>query len=356
MSRVTSRSALQLLAGAETLGRQQNLEAAFSTVTRTALEFLGGRYGLLYQVGASRSGILVHPLGWCLAGQDEEHWQPGAGAVAECTAAPLLAECHASASACKVLQQGNDYLVAFAVGASGRARWLLEIHTPTEPSRQALDATSLFLRCFHNHHTQWEYANLDTLTRLLNRKTFEDHFDQLISEAARTQGGDRSLGPEELARPCWLGVIDIDHFKRVNDNFGHLFGDEVLLRVAELMRKSFRGSDRLFRFGGEEFVAMIYHASDEDVGNVFDRFRRAVEEYSFPQIGQVTCSVGFVRIDPQRLPADLLGRADEALYFSKENGRNQVNGHDELVAQGLLSQAEEAASDALQAEIDELFG
>ncbi len=150
-------------------------------------------------------------------------------------------------------------------------------------------------------------------------------------------------------------MVDIDFFKKINDNFGHLFGDEVLLRVAELMRQSFRSNDKLFRFGGEEFVVMLRSVGEDDVRGIFDRFRLAVERHDFPQVGRVACSVGFARIDPRLSPADLLGRADEALYYSKRNGRNQVNGFDELVMSGKLRITAPASQALIQSDVDEIF-
>ena len=99
---------------------------------------------------------------------------------------------------------------------------------------------------------------------------------------------------------------------------------------------------------------MIYHAEPDVVGLIFDRFRRAVEDYPFPQIGRVTCSVGFTRIDPSRLHAELLGRADEALYYSKDNGRNQTSDYEALVREGKLTSHDGAAADH-QAEADIFF-
>lgn len=149
--------------------------------------------------------------------------------------------------------------------------------------------------------------------------------------------------------------MDIDHFKKINDNYGHLFGDEVLLRVADLMRQSFRNHDKLFRFGGEEFVVMLRNVGEDNVQTIFDRFRVAVEGHDFPRVGQVRCSVGYSRIDPRLSPAELLGRADEALYYSKEHGRNQVNGFDELIMSGKLRITIPAGQAQIQSDIDEIF-
>src|SRR3546814_19890916 len=86
------------------------------------------------------------------------------------------------------------------------------------------------------------------------------------------------------AERYWLAVADIDHFKRINDTLGHLYGDEVLLLLAQVMKRSFRHDDLLFRFGGEEFVIVI-SAPDRGSANIaFDKFRRNVETFTFPQV------------------------------------------------------------------------
>ncbi|MCB1906574.1 MAG: GGDEF domain-containing protein [Rhodocyclaceae bacterium] len=346
---------LQLLLGAEALGRLRGREEAYREATGCVLRFLGARHALLYKVAADREGLQVHPLGWRIADDGEDFWLSGDAMLPSFDPGALLLECYGAAEGrCLHCDQG-DWTVVFAIGPHLRANWLLEIHADMRPSDLELEAVASFLRCFRNQQELWDYANLDTLTRLLNRKTFEESFDRLIDRAANAQYERlMSRGPVELTRPCWLGVIDIDHFKRINDGYGHLFGDEVLLRIANLMRNSFRASDRLFRFGGEEFVAMIHHAEDEVIAAIFDRFRQAVEAHQFPQIGQVTCSIGFTRIDPSRLPAELLGQADEALYYSKESGRNRTSQYEVLIAQGLIH-AQENISAAHQAEADIFF-
>jgi diguanylate cyclase (GGDEF)-like protein len=131
--------------------------------------------------------------------------------------------------------------------------------------------------------------------------------------------------------------LDIDHFKRVNDNFGHLIGDEVLLLMSRLMRSSFRYQDQLFRFGGEEFVVLMRCTDAEAAGRAIERLRANVERYAFPQVGRITISVGFTELRPSDTPAAAFERADKAVYFAKQNGRNQVHHHAELVASGRLA-------------------
>ncbi len=184
-----------------------------------------------------------------------------------------------------------------------------------------------------------DYSELDSLTRLLNRKTFEETFDRLLTVVpGELLDCDQDNRRDTVAddTPAWLCVIDIDHFKRINDSFGHLFGDEVLLRLGDLMRKSFRGGDRLFRFGGEEFVVILNAANRTLATAGFDRFRQYVENHEFPQVGKVTCSIGFTGVSTTDVPTDVVGRADEALYFAKEHGRNRVSCYEVLIEKGAI--------------------
>lgn len=205
-----------------------------------------------------------------------------------------------------------------------------------------------------------DYSELDTLTRLLNRKTFDETFDRLLTsslpDASEGAYNDRR-GRLDEGSPAWLCVVDVDFFKRVNDSFGHLFGDEVLLRMGDLLRKTFRGGDRLFRFGGEEFVVILNAADEALAARSFERFRQSVEKHEFPQVGQVTCSIGFTGVSTMDVPTDVVGRADQALYFAKRNGRNQVCCYERLVEEGAIARpvaAEAPVSDDF--DIDALFG
>ncbi|HNF78389.1 MAG TPA: GGDEF domain-containing protein, partial [Thauera aminoaromatica] len=120
-----------------------------------------------------------------------------------------------------------------------------------------------------------------------------------------------------------LAVLDIDHFKRVNDTFGHLLGDEVLLRFARIMEHSFRYNDRLFRFGGEEFLVLM-RTDETGAGLALERFRAAVEAYDFPCVGRLTVSIGYACAAGAPLAPDLVDIADQALYSAKREGRNRV--------------------------------
>ena len=159
----------------------------------------------------------------------------------------------------------------------------------------------------------------DALTGLLNRGAFDR---DLEAAALAVSNRNRRCDPP---KGCgYLAMLDIDHFKRINDRYGHLYGDEVLLLFAKILRQTFRGTDKLYRYGGEEFAVIIDHASETDIIAVIDRFRSAVETFNFPQVGRVTVSVGVAPIVSNNLPSNIVDRADHALYRAKENGRNQV--------------------------------
>lgn len=186
-------------------------------------------------------------------------------------------------------------------------------------------------------------SETDTLTGLLNRRTFDQNIGKIIAErtapdrpASVTGKSHRARRKSSAAPFHWLAIMDIDHFKTVNDEYGHLYGDEVLLLIAHSMRKVFRRKDKLFRFGGEEFVVVLDRTSLENAREVLERFRKTVASHDFPQIGRVTISIGFVCLAQAEVPSIMIGHADQALYYAKQNGRNQVCQYEELVSRGKL--------------------
>jgi diguanylate cyclase (GGDEF)-like protein len=228
----------------------------------------------------------------------------------------------------------------------------LEIVNPASYSKNTIEVMNGILIVYRNFQNLLDYSERDSLTGLLNRKTFDDNFSKILRASLshrQTQDEGRS-DPErrvgEKEKHHWLAVVDIDHFKRVNDQFGHLYGDEVLILIANLMRSSFRPIDKLFRFGGEEFVILLRSTSQADAQMIFDRFRSNVEQYPFPQVGQVTVSLGYAHIDPFEPAVGIMGRADQALYFAKSNGRNRTCHYENLVKLGDLKV--EASNDSVE--------
>lgn len=175
-------------------------------------------------------------------------------------------------------------------------------------------------------------SEIDTLTGLLNRKTLEYHLNDFFSDLKPRIQNER---PEEDVYN-WLVILDIDKFKLINDKYGHTYGDEVLLLFSDIMKHNFRQTDMLFRYGGEEFIVVISFVTEAQVIDILERFRLAVVSYLFPQVGRVTMSAGASQIDPNLHPNTVIEQADKALYFCKENGRNQISLHHQLVDKKLI--------------------
>jgi diguanylate cyclase (GGDEF)-like protein len=218
-------------------------------------------------------------------------------------------------------------MTVFPVHGTREAVGLLVIEAASSLAPRETDLVQGILGIVRNHMALLDYGELDSLTGLLNRKTLESHFDKL------RQG----LHGGASGEPSWLALIDIDHFKAINDSYGHLFGDEVLLLVSQLMKRSFRGADQLFRFGGEEFVVLLEHASEAGALIVLERLRASIEEHDFPQVGHVTISVGYTRIDRRDVATTCVERADAALYYAKSHGRNNVRNCETLLAEGAIA-------------------
>lgn len=184
------------------------------------------------------------------------------------------------------------------------------------------DTIELFhqlLSIFRNQVILHDSKERDVLTKLPNRQSFDTRLLQACEHYLKHPVTDKNH-----QKSSWIALLDIDHFKRVNDDFGHLYGDEVLLTFSQLMEKCFRYNDFLFRFGGEEFVVILNLTDMNDAENTFDRFRETVANYHFPTVGRITVSIGITHIDSMCMPTTLLDRADKALYYAKENGRNKT--------------------------------
>ena len=162
---------------------------------------------------------------------------------------------------------------------------------------------------------------LDGLTGLYNRRQFEIGLEQEYNRTRRH--------PSDFS----LAIMDIDFFKKVNDTYGHQYGDYVLKTVADLLKQSFRKTDLLYRYGGEEMVVIMPETNIEGAVIPVQRLRRMVEEYDFEYNGvkaKVTISIGLtMNYQDFNSSADLLKSADEALYKAKESGRNRVILHEQ---------------------------
>lgn len=171
-------------------------------------------------------------------------------------------------------------------------------------------------------YTEKEFMSvLDGLTGLYNRRQFEIGLEQEYNRTKRH--------PSDFS----LAILDIDFFKKVNDTYGHQYGDYVLKTVASLMKQAFRKTDLLYRYGGEELIIIMPETNIEGAIIPVQRLRRMIEEYDFDYNGvkaKVTASIGLtMNYQEFNSPADILKSADEALYKAKESGRNRVVLHEQ---------------------------
>ncbi len=163
---------------------------------------------------------------------------------------------------------------------------------------------------------------IDGLTGLVNRSGFDQKLADCLADAA-TQAQASCQGP------CLL-MCDIDHFKQINDTYGHLFGDKVIRAVAAVIRENVKGRDIAARYGGEEFVVLLPETSLQGAQALAEQIRHAIEKGrirrggSEESVARVTLSLGVARYQPGEAPATFIERADRALYLSKQNGRNRV--------------------------------
>ena len=159
-----------------------------------------------------------------------------------------------------------------------------------------------------------EVAIRDSLTGLFNRRHFMERIEEELARSDRHQ------------TPLHLALIDLDHFKQINDTWGHQAGDQVLARFAETARSTLRRADLVARYGGEEFVILFTDGSPEDIRHVLERLRSALSALHFngrPGFS-VTLSAGLASWRPGDTVDSLFQRADDALYRAKETGRNRL--------------------------------
>lgn len=186
-----------------------------------------------------------------------------------------------------------------------------------------------FSRIYSNYVSLIREAERDKLTGLFNRSTLDRQLQRLLERVGLSPQG---AVPQRL----WLAILDIDHFKRVNDTYGHLYGDEVILWLAQQLRSGFPAPNALFRFGGEEFVALLLAPDEAGVETMLEQFRARMAAHVFSQIGTVTVSIGFVEVSTAGFSTQALDLADKALYYAKKHGRNQVRSYQGLIHAGAL--------------------
>ncbi len=160
-------------------------------------------------------------------------------------------------------------------------------------------------------------AVTDGLTKLYNSRSF---YSQLETEVDRFN---------RYKHPLALLLLDLDHFKEYNDNYGHLEGDKVLVRFSQIIKSCLRTNDSAYRYGGEEFTVILPETAGAEARTVAQRIRAALEaERFYPQDSKevrITISIGVTEYHPKEELSTFIQRADKAMYLSKQNGRNKVS-------------------------------
>lgn len=196
--------------------------------------------------------------------------------------------------------------------AKGELRiFYVSIQRLPDPSLYVVDYIDV-TESIHKREKLQDKLNQDSLTNALSRHYFDNEIDSILNSIA-TSGMETGIG-----------FIDLDHFKQINDNYGHEIGDQVLQKFVEMVQKNCRQNDILIRWGGEEFILIVPVRDQAALQNILEKLRASVEASEFNAIKQLTCSIGGTLKTENENIRETIKRADEALYQAKTDGRNQV--------------------------------
>lgn len=159
-----------------------------------------------------------------------------------------------------------------------------------------------------------ETTNLDPLTKVYNRRALISYLDEMCSR-------------DNMNYELHLLILDIDNFKLINDTYGHVAGDKVLVFIANIFRKTLRDGDKVFRYGGEEFVIVLNRLDNEHCEKITNRLLELVRKSKLIYKGknlQVTMSIGATKYKQHDTPDTIVSRADKALYLAKKSGKDQM--------------------------------
>lgn len=160
-----------------------------------------------------------------------------------------------------------------------------------------------------------ENSQLDPLTRVYNRRALNSYIHKICEKG-------------KLQHELHLLILDIDDFKNINDTYGHVAGDKVLIFLSNLLKKTLRDGDKIFRYGGEEFIIVLNRIDNDHCSQISQRILKLISTNKLIYKGttlQVTVSIGSTSYHDGDTMEDLIERADKALYRSKTNGKNQMN-------------------------------
>lgn len=208
-------------------------------------------------------------------------------------------------------------LCLFAIGSVVIALWGVESTRVLANISLTLITTVVIAYSFsratvHRRTELRELARIDPLTGAGNRRAQDEKLDTVNASSRRTR------------LPCSVLLLDVDHFKSINDNHGHAIGDRILVELSDLIRRSSRATESLYRYGGEEFVLIAEHTRLEEAALFAERLRRIIEQHAFPWGIRITVSIGVADLHLGEGRQGWLSRADNALYQAKQGGRNRT--------------------------------
>ena len=170
----------------------------------------------------------------------------------------------------------------------------------------------IFRSVFKVQRQLQQFATTDTLTSCGNRRALDTQLSELINRYNRAPF------------PLCLIIFDLDHFKNVNDKYGHVVGDQVLKEISALVINNTRSFEKTYRYGGEEFIILPLEVKTKEAILIANKLRNLVADYNFPSDIKLTVSLGVAEYKEGELAEDWIARADTALYEAKESGRNKV--------------------------------
>ncbi len=199
----------------------------------------------------------------------------------------------------------------------------LKVQGGVKHLRQELDNSRQLCQSLQSQLEKTEATSImDSLTRVLNRSAFDMRIQQTVNDFKRFE------------EPCMMMVVDIDHFKNINDTHGHLCGDKALASIAHTIKQNVREADQVFRYGGEEFVVLLPKTGLKGAKNIAEKIRKRVAEIRTHLVNdlyadrekrvEITVSMGLAELSRGDSADTWFQRADEALYRAKAGGRNRV--------------------------------
>jgi diguanylate cyclase (GGDEF)-like protein len=179
---------------------------------------------------------------------------------------------------------------------------------------EVIKANEIITKLTDQVKTLEEKSNIDSLTKVFNRRAMTSYIDKICSNSSKSYN-------------FYVLMLDIDDFKQINDHYGHIAGDKVLIFIANILKKTLRDGDKIFRYGGEEFIIILNRIDTKYCEKISNRLLKLVRSNQLIYKGEslsVTISIGATKFLQGDTPDSLIARADKALYKAKKNGKDQI--------------------------------